>query len=123
MEQDQKGEIIMKSMFFIASVLMFSFAQAEIVEFHIKEGTGAQSWNTQDTPILGQVGDTIRIINDDIVKHQLHTFGAPCPHGDSIAPHASEDCVATEPYSATESGPLYDHGFGSKAKVWMEIQP
>lgn len=106
------------------SVLVFAvhFANADVVEFRIKEGTGAQSWNTQETSILGKVGDTIRIINEDVVKHQLHTLGAPCPHGDSIAPNEYADCVATEPYSSTESGPLYDHGFGSKAKVWIEIQ-
>lgn len=78
----------------------------KIVEFRIPKGTGNGAWNTAATPATLKVGQTLRIYNDDTVVHQMHTNGAPCPHGNIIQPGAYGDCVATRSYTGT---PLYDH--------------
>ncbi len=77
-----------------------------VIEFRIKAGTGNGAWNTAETQINTKVGQTVRIINDDTVKHRFHTNGAPCPHGNDIQPGKSEDCVIRNAYV---SSPLYDH--------------
>lgn len=77
-----------------------------IVEFRIPKGTGNGAWNTAATPAKFKVGQTLRIYNDDTVIHQMHTNGAPCPHGDVIQPGAYGDCVASRAYSGSA---LYDH--------------
>jgi hypothetical protein len=51
-----------------------------VVEFHIKPGTGAKGYNTAATAVTVKVGQTLRLFNDDTVVHRLHTSGAPCPH-------------------------------------------
>jgi len=51
---------------------MASAALADVVEFHIANGTGPQAWNTQDTAIWAKVGDVVRFYNDDVVDHRLH---------------------------------------------------
>src|SRR5689334_18993767 len=43
------------------------------IEFHISAGTGAGPWNTADHSVVGIVGQTLRIFNDDAVAHRLHT--------------------------------------------------
>ena len=91
-----------------------------VVEFHIEKGTGKSSWNTQDMPIEVELGDTLRFFNDDDVVHQLHTNGAPCPHGPPIAPGKSWDCEVKRVLDPKKSGALYDHGFGRKSEVWIE---
>ena len=50
------------------------------VEFHIPAGTGLGPWNTRDQPVMGVVGQALRIYNDDNVNHRLHTDGVPFPH-------------------------------------------
>lgn len=82
-------------------------SSGNIVEFRIKAGTGRGAWNTAETAVVAKVGQTVRIVNDDSETHQLHTNGAPCPHGNPIPPGQSRDCVVSRPYSG---GPLYDHG-------------
>ncbi len=77
-----------------------------VKEFHIKAGTGQGAWNTAAAPIHVRVGDTLRIVNDDTVGHQLHTNGRPCQHGQFIQPGGSGDCVV----GTTFEGGLYDHG-------------
>ena len=56
--------------------------QPGLVAFHIPVGTGTQAWNTPATAVLAKVGDTLRIVNDDVVPHRPHTGGdeAPFPH-------------------------------------------
>ena len=96
-------------------------AQADVIEFRIAKGTGSQSWNTSETAIQGAVGDTLRIVNEDDVDHQLHTYGSPCAHGPLIEPGKSWDCLAERPYHAHLDGPLYDHIAGESAEVWIEV--
>lgn len=77
-----------------------------VVEFRIRSGTGSGTWNTQNAPVNLKVGQILRIINEDTIRHRLHTDGAPCPHGNDIPPGGSEDCVISRPFT---SGNLYDH--------------
>src|SRR5262245_50451183 len=54
---------------------------AHVVEFRIAQGTGTNSWNTEETKVEVKVGDILRIINDDDVVHRLHTDeDRPCAH-------------------------------------------
>jgi negative regulator of replication initiation len=57
---------------------------ANIVEFHIKHGTGNQPWNTAEEIITAKVGNILRIVNDDTVSHRPHTSGVPFPHPEAI---------------------------------------
>lgn len=93
-----------------------------IVEFHIKAGTAGGSWNTRDTIVSVRMGDTLRFINDDSIKHRLHTNGAPCPHGPDFGPGTTFDCLITETFNSLESYPLYDHNFGSTAEFWLKAE-
>lgn len=78
------------------------------VVFRIKAGTGNGAWNTKATEVIVPLGQRLTIYNDDTVVHQLHTNGAPCQHGEPIAPGASAVCVASQPFAGEP--PLYDHG-------------
>ena len=95
-----------------------------IVTFRIPAGTGASAWNTQQAPVVATVGDTLRVVNDDVVAHGLHTNGAPFPHPASdIAPGASRDFVLQSAFN--DQGvlqPLYDHDFGQPAQFWIQVR-
>jgi plastocyanin len=104
---------------YFSSAAMMAEEEAQIVEFHIVNGTGSAAWNAPMTMIHAIVGDTIRFYNDDTVNHQLHTNGAPCAHGPTIRPGTSWDCVVSRPYDANRSGALYDHNYGPRAEVWI----
>jgi hypothetical protein len=88
-----------------------------IVEFRIKAGTGQGPWNTQQTPIVAKVGQTIRLINDDSIQHQLHTNGRMCPHGDLFGPGETYDCKV----QGINAGQLYDHNYERTGKVYFQI--
>jgi hypothetical protein len=93
-----------------------------VVEFQIPPGTGNTAWNTSVNPINVAVGQTLRIVNGDSVNHAIHTNGVPFPHGNTIAPGASESRVATAPYDSRVSGPLYDHifqGANPRPDIWI----
>ncbi len=94
---------------------------ADMIDFHIANGTVEKAWNSAQTPIKAKIGDTIHMINDDSVVHRLHTYGAPCDHGPDFAPGATWDCVVTGAYSSTTDGALYDHNYGESAEVWFEV--
>src|SRR4051812_48707754 len=94
-------------------------ATADVVEFRIAAGTGDKPWNKSETPIVVKVGQTLRLVNDDSVAHQLHTLGSPCPHGDRTFNHGETyDCVISSPHPSTNND-LYDHNFGRKAQVYI----
>ena len=95
-----------------------------IVEFHIKAGTGNQPWNAADTMVTVKVGQTLRIVNDDTVTHRLHTGGAPCPHGTNFGPGQSYDCVAKSALDpAATPGRTYDHIVGNSALFFLKAVP
>jgi len=98
--------------------------QPGLIVFHIPAGTGSGPWNSAATIVVGAVGDTLRVINDDTVSHLLHTGGAPFPHQDVNAPTApgqSTDFLLTSAYDSIQSGALYDHSYGQAAKFWIQI--
>lgn len=115
--------------FVFLSVFVFSasvFAQSKIIEFVIRQGTGEQPWNSPQEIVKVNVGDVLRIYNDDSVDHRLHTVGAPCGHGENIPARLSEkevpafwDCHITEEYDAHSMSPIYDHHYGETARFWI----
>jgi plastocyanin len=113
----------MKKLITVAVLALFATpAFADVVEFHIKAGTGGNSWNTSAESIQAKLGDVIRFMNDDSVTHQLHTNGAPCDHGPTMSPATQWDCKVEEKFSARADGPLYDHNYGPRSQVWIEIE-
>ena len=113
----------MKFVVLAAFLLSLSVHATEVKEFRIAKGTANQRWNTQAEQVEMKVGETLRIFNDDVVDHQLHTNGAPCAHGDLIKPGKYWDCVASKPFDAGKTGPLYDHGVGKSAEFWLRASP
>lgn len=96
----------------------------EIVEFHIKKGTGRGPWNTRATMVNVKIGQTLRIINDDDIPHTLHTFNdRPCAHqGPESKTGEFYDCVI-----ATTANPdtdlMYDHFFGVTSRFYVRATP
>lgn len=99
-----------------------------LIEFHIPAGTGSGPWNSAAAPVdikLPSNGNsvTLRIINDDVTEHVLHTNGDPCPHQDISSPlqkGESYDCVIRAPFDSTADGVLYDHNMGEGA--WFYVR-
>lgn len=113
----------MKSKFLFllcAVVLSTAAAKAAVVEFHIAAGTGSNSWNTENSPVVAKSGDTVRIFNDDNINHRLHTNGEPCAHGPEMVPGDHYDCVLDEAWDPEVDGFLYDHDFGSDTRFWLK---
>ncbi len=95
-----------------------------IVEFHIKAGTGTAPLNTAADAVNVKVGQTLRLINDDTITHRLHTGGAPCPHGSNFAPGATYDCVITKAIdTVAKPGATYDHISGTTALFYIKAVP
>jgi hypothetical protein len=94
-----------------------------MIEFHIPVGTGSNPWNTRETAVIGVVGQTLRIHNDDNVAHRLHTSGAPFPHAaNDIMPSTFSDVVLSQSYSLDAMPGIYDHNFGQGARFWISVQ-
>jgi hypothetical protein len=106
-------------------VTTVSTTDPNVIEFHIKAGTGAGSYNTAETPVVVKVGQTLRLFNDDTIAHRLHTSGAPCPHQPgNTAPGASFDCVITKSIdAATTPGAVYDHIAGPSSVFFLKATP
>lgn len=95
----------------------------KIVEFRIPAGTGGKSWNSPDNPVVVNVGDTLRIFNDDSVAHFLHTNGKPCGHGSGpFAQGKYYDCVVAYAYDQADQD-LYDHNYGPEAQFYVQANP
>ncbi len=92
----------------------------EIVEFRIAAGTGSGPWNSFDDPVRVQVGQILRIHNDDSVAHGVHAGGTPIKHGPQIRPGGYADHRILRPFQPVEgSVKLYDHKHGRKAPFWI----
>ena len=92
------------------------------IEFHIAAGTGGAPWNTADHPVVGLIGQTLRIFNDDAVGHRLHADGIPFAHGGGdIPPGGFSDVVLKGPYDPNAQTPVYDHDFGQAARFWIKV--
>lgn len=101
--------------------LVSSLLAADIVDFHIKKGTQRGAWNDSKGELVLKVGQTLRIHNDDTIRHRLHTNGRPCSHGPNIEPGKIWDCKLTKEYNAKEHGPVYDHYVGRSARFWIKV--
>jgi hypothetical protein len=113
-------------MSFVKLAALFAFAigftavhAEDIVEFHIPAGTNNQAYNTLDTALVVNVGQTLRVYNDDSVAHRVHTNGIPCAHGDTMAPGGFWDCNIESVHSA-KAKDIYDHNFGPNAQFYIE---
>ncbi len=94
-----------------------------VVSFHILPDTAGQSWNARADAVVANVGDTLRIFNDDGVAHRLHTPGVPFAHPQNdIPPGQSADFFLKTPFSPAGNGPLTDHDFGFTAQFWIEVR-
>lgn len=97
-----------------------------VVEFHIKSGTGSQPWNSIETIVTAKVGNVLRIVNEDSVAHRPHTEGGiPFPHpaGD-IPPGGQAEFTLQAPFGVVPGQPLaiYDHAFGQVARFWIKVE-
>ena len=93
-----------------------------LIEFHIAAGTGSNPWNTRDTAVMGIVGQTLRIHNDDTVPHRLHTPGVPFAHAaNDTAPGTFSDFVLMQPFNL-DTPAIYDHNYGPSARFWIGVQ-
>lgn len=89
-----------------------------VIEFHIKQGTGNQPWNTANDTVTAKVGNILRIFNDDSISHRPHTNGAPFPHPASgIPPGGHADYVLQSPFGPN----IYDHESGPTALFWLKV--
>lgn len=89
-----------------------------LIVFTIPPGTGAGSWNTSATPVVGKVGDTLRLVNGDSMPHRLHTDGDPFGHpAASVGPGQVADYVLNSSFT----GALYCHDHGMNSKFWITV--
>ncbi len=91
-----------------------------IVEFRIVSGTQAGPWNSFDNPVRVTVGQTLRIYNDDVVAHTLHSNGEPFEHGRTIEPGQFGDHAIIATFTPDRSAPAnYEHDAGVGAPFWV----
>jgi predicted CopG family antitoxin len=96
---------------------------AGVIEFHIPAGTGSKPWNTRETMLVGTVGGTLRLVNDDSMPHRLHTSGAPFPHMSAdIAAGETRDVTLKSAFEPTATSVLYDHNAGPAAEFWLRVR-
>lgn len=90
------------------------------VTFNIPAGTAKKSWNTAATKVEVFVGQTLTIVNDDTITHQMHTSNTkPAPHGGPIAAGASMKETISNTVDSTTSASVYDHIAGNAARFYI----
>jgi hypothetical protein len=114
---------MLKNFFVLVTLFSASLGYSKVVMFEIKNGTGNYSWNTQQETVQVQVGDILRVFNNDSITHRLHTNGAPCEHSPDIKTTKFWDCKIQRPYNVEAQGPLYDHYVGDEAAFWINAVP
>lgn len=91
-----------------------------VVEFRIRSGTQGGPWNTFQNPVRVQVGQILRIYNDDVVAHTAHSNGVPFEHGPTIQPGAYADHPIVATHDADPASPEnYEHDAGVSAPFWV----
>ena len=92
--------------------------------FTFPAGTGLGPWNTRDHAVMGVVGQTLRIYNDDNANHRLHTDGVPFQHpAADTAPGTFSDFVLHDVFDLDTNPGLYDHDVGQTARFWISVRP
>ncbi len=95
-----------------------------MVEFRITPGTGSGPWNGLESLVVVRVGQVLRIHNDDIVGHTLHTYGMPVEHGEWIQPGEYADHEVITEYDPGVGPPsTYGHEAGEPASFWVMAVP
>ena len=106
----------------VVAVEAISPPPGHVVVFHIPLGGSTTSWNTPANPVLAKVGDTLRLVNDDLVMHQLHTNGQPFGHPSmGIAPGQWADYVLLSTFSPPAF--LYSHLYGPSIQFFIQVVP
>jgi len=101
---------------------VLTVADEALVVFKIPGGTGASDWNTAGTTVTAEVGDTLRIVNNDLMAHRPHTDGDPFPHpAEDIQPGGSADYVLKTAYDSAAGHTLYCHIHGPSSHFWLDV--
>jgi hypothetical protein len=99
---------------------VLSVAEEKLVVFTIKAGTGAGDWNTEDTKVVADVGDTLRVVNKDSMTHGPQTEGDPFPDPTSnIPPLSKADYVLESAFDGT----LHCAVHGPSSQFWITVSP
>jgi plastocyanin len=97
-------------------------AEEALWVFKIKDGTSASDWNTEATTVEAQVGDTLRIVNNDMMAHRPHTDGDPFPNpSKSIPAGGSADYELTTAYDSNDEHTLYCAIHGPSSQFWIDV--
>jgi plastocyanin len=93
----------------------------KIFAFHIKAGTGSNSYNTAATYALVFVGQSIKFYNDDSVNHELHTGGSPVAHGtQEMMPGGTDSYSVISAHENVNANDVYDHISGPSALFYVK---
>jgi plastocyanin len=101
-----------------------SVAKEALVVFRIQSGTSAGDWNTEAHTVHARVGDTLRIINDDLMTHRPHTDGHPFPNpsgSEGLDPGKSRDYVLETAYDSRPGHTLYCAIHGQSSHFWLDV--
>lgn len=95
------------------------------VVFRIAAGTGTAAWNSSASPVVVNVGQILRVCNDDTIAHQLHTEGTPCIHQPNPMNKGSfYDCAIANSNGVNATtgvfNGLYDHIAGTNAAFYVK---
>jgi hypothetical protein len=92
-----------------------------VVVFRIAAGTGINSWNMAVDAVVGFVGQTLKIFNDDSAMHRLVTAGAPCAsQGAPMATGQQFDCVLTSAHNDATND-ISDGVAGPGARFYVRV--
>ncbi len=96
-----------------------SVVEHHVIVFTIPPGTGTDGqFNTSDNPVVGQVGDVLRLVNGDSIPHRLHTDGSPFGHpAADLGPGQAEEYLLLSEFS----GSLYCHDHSVDQKFWITV--
>ena len=94
---------------------------AGVVEFRIRIGTQGGPWNRYEDRVRVELGQILRVHNDDVVPHTVHSAGAPFAHGPTIQPGQSADHAIVQVHTPDPGKPqTYEHDAGPSAPFWVE---
>ena len=97
-------------------------AEESLVVFKIKAGTGAKDWNSEGSTVTAEVGDTLRIVNNDSMAHRPHTDGAPFPNpAASIPAGGAKEYVLESAYDSNDEETLYCAIHGPSSQFWIDV--
>ena len=98
---------------------VLTVAEESLVVFEIPPGTGGGDWNTEATKVVAKVGDTLRLVNDDVMTHGLASKdGKPFPGSSgSLPPGESVELVLESAFE----GWLFCSVHGQTSQFWIDV--